>query len=101
MVGNAIRLYLAGHLRGGPFVNLVQAGVIPRVPASDKTDPRLLKVAALRRGGKTNLEQFWALRRAIQKGEALWSLSRYPEGRLPEAVFLQRLRAGILNGIPR
>jgi len=96
-----LRLYLEGHLTAGQLVNLVQAGAIPRVPASDKADPRLLKVAALRQSGKIRLEQFWALSQTIQKGEASWSLSRYLRGKLSEAVFLQRLRAGIFSGIPR
>ncbi|MGK0619866.1 caspase family protein [Meiothermus cerbereus] len=94
-------LYLSGNLTSGQFVSLVQAGAIPGVPPLGPVDARLQKIGKLRREGKIRLEQLWVLFRMIQTGKAAPDLSEYLAGRLPEVRFLQRLRAGAIQGVPR
>lgn len=96
-----LRLYLDGTLNNPQFVNLVRSGAIPGVPGFKPNDVRMLKVGALRKAGKIRLDQFWVLSQMIQTGKAPPDLSDYLAGRLREANFLQRLRAGAIKGVPR
>ncbi|MCX7782981.1 MAG: caspase family protein [Meiothermus sp.] len=96
-----LKLYLAGTLTGGQFVSLVRAGAIPGVPAQTPSDVRLQKMGLLRRDGKIRLDQFWVLSQMIQSGKATPDVSDFLAGRLSEVKFLQRLRAGAIQGVPR
>lgn len=96
-----LRAYLGGDLSDAQFLGLVRAGAIPNVPPEAGHDPRVLKVGALRRGGKIRLEQFWVLVEMIRVGKAPSDLSDYLSGKLRETAFLNRLRAGAIAGVPR
>lgn len=96
-----MRFYLQGYLTNNQFIFLVSTGAVPGVPATDKADARQKKLGALRQSYKIRLEQFWALSQMVQTGKAERDLSDYLSGKLPEAKFLQRLRAGAIKGVPK
>ncbi|MBF6592915.1 MAG: caspase family protein [Thermaceae bacterium] len=96
-----LRFYLSGYLTNTQFIYLVEAGAIPNVPSTLKTDWRLRRLGSLREAKKIRLEQFWVLSAMIEAGKAPSDLSEYLRGRLKEANFLQRLNAGAVRGVPR
>ncbi|HEU4740890.1 MAG TPA: caspase family protein [Meiothermus sp.] len=96
-----LRAYLGGDLSDAQFLSLVRAGALPNVPPQAGQDPRIVKVGGLRKAGKIRLEQFWVLVGMIQAGKAPGDLSDYLSGKLREAAFLNRVRAGAVAGVPR
>jgi hypothetical protein len=96
-----LQRFLAGTLSDTQFGLLARSGAILGVLPDAKSDPRLIKIAMLRKAGKIRLEQFWAIAQMIQSGKAAPDLSDYLAGRLKEANFLQRLKSGAIRGVPR
>ncbi|MFZ5991404.1 MAG: caspase family protein [Deinococcota bacterium] len=92
-------LYLQDHLTDGQMVELVAMGAIPNVPPSSPADPRLLKVAGLRKVGRITLSQLWILSGMIKVGKAPWLLRQFLAGRVREERFLQGLAAGQVGGV--
>lgn len=89
-----LRLYLRDRLSDGQLVELVAMGAIPGVPPQSGADPRLLKVAALRKAGKITLPQLWALSRMVRSGKAPWLLSQFLKDKLSQERFLRGLAEG-------
>lgn len=94
-----LRLYLQDRLTDGQLVELVAMGAVPGIPPSSPADPRLLKVAGLRRAGKITLPQLWALSGMIKGGKAPWLLRQFLAGRVGRERFLRGLASGEVGGV--
>jgi hypothetical protein len=97
---NDLALYLNGQLTEPEFLLLVKSGAIVGVKP-ETPDKRLSKIGLLRRANLIRRDQFSILSAMIQQGKAPPDVSDYLAGRLSEARFLQRLRAGAIKGLPR
>lgn len=92
--------YLNGQLDEKGFLLLVKSGAIAGVKA-ETPDKRLAKIGLLRRTRQIRRDQFFAISLMIQQGKAPEDVSDYLAGRLSEARFLQRVRAGAIKGLSR
>lgn len=93
--------YLGGQLAEPDFLLLVGSGAIAKVPPDKTLDARLLKLGSLRSGGKLRREQFLKLAQMVKGSSGPPDLWDFLAGRLSEAQFLTRLKAGAIPGVER